>query len=86
MSAEPLTSREIDAVRDRAASFSRDLLQDTYEHYAGLKDSLDIEQIYAEYEDLAQLDLANRLREAPTELWRFGCETYLGNLTRAHQA
>ena len=26
------------------------------------------------------------MRGAPTELWRFACEGYLGNLTRAHQA
>ncbi|HZQ80957.1 MAG TPA: hypothetical protein VFB25_03155 [Gaiellaceae bacterium] len=86
MSDAPLTSRELDEVRERGDAFSRDLLQDYYDHYAGLKDSIDVERIYEEYEDLGRLDLARRLREAPTELWRFGCETYLGNLTRAHQA
>ena len=86
MTAEPITSRETDAYRDRADAFTRDLLQEYYDHFAGFKESLDIEQVYVEYEDLTTLENARRLRDAPTELWRFACEGYLGNLTREHQA
>ncbi|HET7127667.1 MAG TPA: hypothetical protein VFJ93_01165 [Gaiellaceae bacterium] len=86
MTAEPITSRETDAYRDRADAFTRDLLQEYYDHFAGFKETLDVEQIYVEYEDLTTLDNARRLRDAPTELWRFACEGYLGNLTREHQA
>jgi hypothetical protein len=83
---EPLTTREVDRFRDRGESFTRDLVQEYYDHYAGLKDTLDVERIYEEYEDLTTLEAAQRLHEAPTELWRFACEGYLGNLTREHQA
>jgi hypothetical protein len=86
MAVEPMTSREVDAFRERGDAFTRDLMQEYYDHFAGLKETLDIERVYEEYEDLTTLDTANRLEQAPTELWRFACEGFLGNLTRAHQA
>ncbi|MGZ4334397.1 MAG: hypothetical protein ACXVRJ_09025 [Gaiellaceae bacterium] len=86
MTAEPLESREVDAFRERGDAFTRDLLQEYYDHFAGLKETLDIERIYEEYEDLTTLETAQRLEQAPTELWRFACEGFLGNLTRSHQA
>jgi oligoendopeptidase F len=76
---------ETDAYRARADEFERDLLQEYYDHFAGFKETLDVERIYEEYEDLTTLEQAQRLRDAPTELWRFACEGYLGNLTREHQ-
>jgi hypothetical protein len=81
-----LTGREIDTFRDRADSFIRDLDQEFYDHFAGLKETLDVERIYEEYDDLTRLDTARRMETAPTELWRFACEGFLGNLTREHQA
>jgi hypothetical protein len=86
VSAEPFTPREQDAFRDRGDSFVRDLMQEYYDHFAGLKESLDVERIYEAYEDLTTLETAQRMRDAPAELWRFACEGFLGNLTRAHQA
>jgi hypothetical protein len=86
VAAEPLTIREQDAYRERAEGFTRELLQEYYDHYAGLKDLLEIERIYGNYEDLTTLEVAQRMRDAPTELERFACEGYLGNLTREHQA
>ena len=86
MTDEQPTSREVDAFRDRADGFIRDLDQEYYDHFAGLKETLDVEQIYEQYEDLTTLDTAQRMRGAPTELWRFACEGFLGNLTREHQA
>jgi hypothetical protein len=83
---EPYTSREVDAFRERGDAFTRDMLQEYYDHFAGLKETLDIEPIYEEYADLTTLETAQRLEQAPTELWRFACEGFLGNLTRAHQA
>jgi hypothetical protein len=82
----PYTAGEVDAFRERGDAFNRDMLQEWYDHFAGLKESLDIERVYEEYEDLTQLETAQRLEQAPTELWRFACEGYLGNLTRSHQA
>jgi hypothetical protein len=81
-----LTGREVDTFRDRADAFIRDLDQEFYEHFAGHKDTLDVERIYEEYDDLTRLDTARRMETAPTELWRFACEGFLGNLTREHQA
>ncbi|HEY6960619.1 MAG TPA: hypothetical protein VI408_01885 [Gaiellaceae bacterium] len=79
-------TREQDAYRARGEGFVRDLMQEYYDHFAGLKESLDVERIYEEYEDLTTLAAANAMGDAPTELWRFACEGYLGNLTREHQA
>ena len=85
MSAEAPTSRELDALREDADRFVAELNEEFYLHYAGLKESLDIEPIYERHEELTRLETALRLTSAPTELWRFACEGFLGNLTREHQ-
>src|SRR5580765_680030 len=86
MTVTPYTASEVDAFRERGDAFTRDMLQEYYDHFAGLKETLDIERVYEEYEDLTRLETAQRLEHAPTELWRFACEGFLGNLTRSHQA
>ena len=86
MSAQAPSSREIDRFRDRADRFIADLDEEYYLHYAGLKDTLDVEQLYERYDDLTRLETAQNMEGAPTELWRFACEGFLGNLTREHQA
>src|SRR5882757_8367426 len=86
MSTTPPTNGELDRFRDRADSFIRDLDEEYYLHFAGLKETLDVEQIYERYEELTKLETAQKLKDAPTELWRFACEGFLGNLTREHQA
>ena len=91
MSAAPptnnsFTPRDLDQFRDQADSFIRDLDEEYYLHFAGLKETLDVEQVYERYEELTKLETAQKLKEAPTELWRFACEGFLGNLTREHQA
>ncbi|HEY0417080.1 MAG TPA: hypothetical protein VGC78_11900 [Gaiellaceae bacterium] len=86
MTVEPLTSRELDAFRERGDAFEKALLEEYYVHFAGLKETLEIERIYEEYEDLTTLETAQRLESAPAELRRFACEGFLGNLTRNHQA
>jgi hypothetical protein len=78
--------RDIDAFRDRADRFIADLDEEFYLHFAGLKETLDVEEVYERYEELTRLDTAQRMEGAPTELWRFACEGFLGNLTREHQA
>ena len=80
------TPRELDQFRDQADSFIRDLDEEFYLHFSGLKESLDVEQVYERYEDLTTLETAQKLTGGPTELWRFACEGFLGNLTREHQA
>ncbi|MCW2964933.1 MAG: hypothetical protein JWO17_2185 [Actinomycetia bacterium] len=90
MSAEPPNSsptpRELDQFRDQADSFIRDLDEEYYLHFSGQKETLDVEQVYERYEELTKLETAQKLTGAPTELWRFACEGFLGNLTREHQA
>jgi hypothetical protein len=80
------TPRELDQFRDQADGFIRDLDEEYYLHFAGLKETLDVEEIYERYEELTKLETAQNLVGAPTELWRFACEGFLGNLTREHQA
>ena len=83
-------SPELDAYREEADRFIAELDEEYYLHYAGLKDRLELEDIYerhAALTDLAQVqaigatvDGGRRIRE----LWHFGCEGYLGKLTREH--
>jgi hypothetical protein len=80
------TPRELDQFRDQADSFIRDLDEEYYLHFSGQKETLDVEQVYERYEELTKLETAQKLKGAPTELWRFACEGFLGNLTREHQA
>jgi hypothetical protein len=75
-----------DAFRDRADRFIAALDEETYLHYSGQKASYDVEPIYEEYADITTLETAQSMEGAPTELWRFACEGFLGNLTRTHQA
>jgi hypothetical protein len=86
VSSAPPTSRQLDQFRDEADAFIRDLDEEYYLHFAGLKETLDVEQVYERYEELTKLETAQELSGAPTELWRFACEGFLGNLTREHQA
>jgi oligoendopeptidase F len=86
MSTAPPTNSELDRFRDQADSFIQELDEEYYLHFAGLKETLDVEQVYERYEELTKLETAQKLKEAPTELWRFACEGFLGNLTREHQA
>ena len=76
----------VDAFRDRADRFIAELDEEYYLHFAGHKGTLDVEEVYERYTDLTSVETARSLEDAPTELWRFACEGYLGNLTREHQA
>ena len=85
MATDLATSRELDAFRDQRDRFIADLLEESYLHFAGHKETFELEAIYARYEELSRLETVQRLKEAPTELRRFACESFLGNLTRRHQ-
>jgi hypothetical protein len=84
VSSPPPTTREIDAVRDRADRFVAELDEEYYLHYAGHKETLDLRPIYERYAELTEVDTARALEGGPTELWRFACEGFLGGLTRSH--
>jgi len=86
-----LTKQELDAFRDRSDRFIATLDQEFYDHYAGLKESFDLQPIYEEFADLTTLDQAQAIGASVDgdhgvrELWRFACEGYLGNLTKAQE-
>jgi oligoendopeptidase F len=81
----PTSPVELDAYRAGADRFIAELDEEYYLHYAGHKETLEVEQIYERHEELTRLETAQSLEQAPVELWRFACEGYLGNLTREHQ-
>jgi hypothetical protein len=86
VSTETLSSRELDAFRDQADRFIAEYDEEQYLHLSGQKETFEVEPIYKRYRELTELDTARRFESAPTELWRFACEGFLGNLTREHQA
>jgi hypothetical protein len=84
----PPSDRELDAYRDEADRFIAELDEETYLHFAGHKDTYDLEPIYERHAELTQLEKAQWIGTAVDggarvrELWRFACEGYLGALTR----
>ena len=91
MAAAPPSQRELDTYRERADRFIAELDEEAYLHYSGQKDTYELAPIYERYADLTKLEAAQSLGLAVDgtcggvrELWRFACEGYLGNLTRAH--
>jgi hypothetical protein len=84
MSTDTVSERELDAFREEADRFIAELDEEYYLQSAGHKEMLELEPIYERHESLTRLDTAQRLEGAPTELWRFACEGYLGALTREH--
>ncbi len=91
MPSAALSQQQLDAFRDRADRFIATLDQEFYDHYAGLKESFDLQPIYEEFADLTTLEQAQAIGGSVDgdrrvrELWRFACEGYLGNLTKAQE-
>ena len=83
------SASSLDVYRDEADRFIAALDEEYYLHYAGLKETFELEPIYERFSDLTTLDAARELAGAAkaggageVELWHFACEGYLGNLTR----
>jgi len=85
MSTPPATERELDAFREQGDRFIGELMDESYRHFAGLKETFELEAIYERYAELSKLETVHALAEAPVELRRFAAESFLGNLTREHQ-
>jgi hypothetical protein len=84
---EPFSERELDGYRNGADRFIAELDEEYYLHYAGLKPEFELRAIYERHSDLTDLETVKRLGETVRgrvnlELFRFGCEGYLGELTR----
>ena len=83
--AEPLQQGEIDALSADAERFMAELDEESYLHFAGLKEAYELAPIYERHERLTQLDTALALGASVDgdrrrrELWKFACEGYLGN-------
>lgn len=81
----PLQQGEIDALSADADRFLAELDEETYLHFAGHKETLDLGPIYERHERLTKLDTALALGASvdgdrrTRELWKFACEGYLGN-------
>jgi hypothetical protein len=81
----PLQQGEIDALSVDADRFLAELDEETYLHFAGHKETLDLGPIYERHERLTELDTALALGASvdgdrrTRELWKFACEGYLGN-------
>jgi hypothetical protein len=84
----PTSPVELDAYRADADRFIAELDEEYYLHYAGLKDRLELEEIYERHTMLTELGRVQELGRSVDgdrrirELWHFGCEGYIGNLTR----
>jgi hypothetical protein len=87
-SVAPASARDLEAYRERADRFIARLDEEYYLHFAGLKETLELEPIYDEFADLTTLEQARSIGAAVDgsasirELWRFACEGYLGQLTK----
>jgi len=85
---EPLTHRQLDALRADADRFIAELDEEAYLHYAGHKESYDLVPIYERHAELTKLETAQALGATVNggrnvrELWRFACEGYMGNFVR----
>jgi len=79
----------VEAYREQADRFMAELDGEVYLHFAGHKEELELEPIYERHADLTTLDACRQLEQAAAagecgvELWRFACEGYIGNETRA---
>jgi hypothetical protein len=85
---EPVPSeRDLDGYREGADRFLAELDEEYYLHYAGHKPDFELRPIYERHADLTDLETVKRVGTAVRgrenlELFRFGCEGYLGELTR----
>lgn len=86
--AEPLSHRQLDALRADADRFIAELDEEAYLHFAGHKDTYNLVPIYERHAELTTLETALGIGASVNggrntrELWRFACEGYLGNFVR----
>src|SRR5262245_3918571 len=87
---KPMEPAQLDAYREQADRFIAELDEEYYLHYAGLKETLDLEEIYERHGELTTAEKAHEIGLAVDgsarvrELWRFACEGNLGELTRIY--
>jgi hypothetical protein len=84
-----MDAAQLDAYREQADRFIAELDEEYYLHYAGHKETLDLEEIYERHADLTTAHVAHEIGQEvdggarTRELWRFACEGHLGEITRS---
>ena len=77
-------SRELDDYRHEADRFIAALTDEYYLHLSGQKAGLELAPIYDRFQSLTTLEACSDLRAGgSSELWRFACEGFLGNVNRS---
>lgn len=84
------TDLELDAYRLELERFAAEREEELYLHFAGHKQSLDLESVYERHPDLTDLVAVQRIGNAVSgtknrELFRFGCEGIVGERKRAFE-
>ncbi len=87
MSSRAATDAELDAYRLELERFSAEREEELYLHFAGHKQTLDLESVYERHEALTDLEHVQRIGNAVSgrtnqELYRFGCEAIVGERKR----
>lgn len=73
----------VDTYRTRLEEMTADVMEETYLHAAGRKETYEIAAVYERYAGLTTLAQARALESgAPVELHRFACEAYIGDGTK----
>ena len=80
-SLRPPMPTAVDTYRRRLEDMTAEAMDEYYRHAAGHKPTYEIAAVYERYADLTTLEQARALHAeaAPTELYRFACEAYIGN-------
>ncbi len=89
MATAPPTTAQLDAYRDEADQFEAEWLEEWYLHYAGHKETLELEPIYERHRDLVDLDRVRAIGEVADDdrgrtLFRWAAGNYLTDLTKQH--
>jgi hypothetical protein len=81
VSVRPPMPTAVDTYRQRLEDMTAEAMEEYYLHSAGHKPTYEIAAVYERYADLTTLEQARALGVggAPTELYRFACEAYIGN-------
>lgn len=71
----------VDTYRRRLEDMTAEAMEEYYLHAAGLKATYEIAAVYERYADMTTLAQARALAAggAPSELYRFACEAYMGD-------
>ncbi len=87
MASAPPTTADLEAYRSEADRLEAEVLEEWYLHYAGHKDTLELEPIYERHSALTDLERVRSIGEAADDdrtraLFRWACESHLTDLTK----